>query len=302
MHGLGRVALGLGGIAGCRRCRDAEAPQRLLAEYRCFVTVEGAALLGEDAAAVAGRLLPGRIAAGGGLLLLAEARCCWRRRCCRAPVEAGCRRRRMSCCRRVAARAGLGAGPGAGPGGHLSAASRQRAVPWPGSRVCIYILTVCFFCDRGSRRGAPVRSSFPQCGGSVRAGRVQSRALRPSRRPQSAVPCAGFAVSNLVWTLCDGPEARVSKISLRVSGTRHGGVPGARARLRCTPSQRQTARCAWIRNFPLDEWSPHFGPMAQSFRAPPQLSGAHRSRALGGQAAGRCAVGAVRLDTQLPTR
>jgi hypothetical protein len=202
----------------------------------------------------------------------------------------------MSCCRRVAARAG----PGAGPGGHLSAASRQRAVPWPGSRVCIYILTVCCFCDRGSRRGAPVRSLFTQCGGSVRAGRVQSRALRPSRR-QSAAHCAGIEVSNLVWTLCDGPEARVSEISLRVSGTRHG-VPGARGQVRCTPSQRQTARCAWIRNSPLGEWSPHVGPVAQSFRAPPRLSGAHRGRAHGGQAAGRCAVGAVRQDTQLPTR
>ena len=38
------------------------------------------------------------------------------------------------------------------------------------------------------------------------------------------------------------------------------------------------------------------GPGAQSFRAPPRLSGAHRGRARGGQAAGRCAVGVVWLS------
>ena len=38
------------------------------------------------------------------------------------------------------------------------------------------------------------------------------------------------------------------------------------------------------------------GPGAQSFRAPPRLSGAHRGRARRGQAAGRCAVGVVRLS------
>ena len=177
-----------------------------------------------------------------GRLLLAEASCYW------GPAA----RARPGC-----GRAGVSAG--------------GSAVLWPGVRFCIFIRTACcFLCQRQSARRASSRLA-PQGGGAVRAGRV---VLLPSRDAVSAsrwVCDVPPGVEPFATGLRPGPES-ASSVSESEAIVRHG-VPGARcppggwcrfdgpgARVRCSPSQRQSARCAKIRNFPLGEWSPRFGP------------------------------------------